>query len=1278
MIQTGLDSVSQGLENQGTAAADGLNPDTGVADPALATTDDSDNGTNPDTENGEDDMDGVFGNDPTPIIIADISAAKQVVGTPTLLSNGNFEATYQVVIENTGTVDLANLTLNEDLAAQFGAAYVDAYDLLLTTPPADPTSSVTLDTANFDGDGVDVDGITEIVNTAIPSLLAVGDSFIFTFKVEINAALATGVLENTVTAGGAAVDENGDPILASDGTTPITATDDSDSGTDPSDDNSDAPGDMETTDDPTPLLIPNIGLAKEASAAVPNGDNFDVTFTLNWENIGTVALDSVEIFDNILAQFGNQFVDASIDSVTTSGTANVVANTAWEGIAGDTTQSLIIHTGDDLAVGDTIQVVFTVTIDPDVSGTSSGGLENQATSTGTGVNPDTGLPDPTLMAMDTSDNGADPTGENSEDDIDGTFGNDPTPVIIPDIRVVKQVAGTPVLLANGNFGVTYELVVENTGNVDLADLTLVEDLSDEFGSAFQNAGNLTLVSSGPGSTIVIDSDWDGTTTGATEIINQTASTLLAVGESYTIQFTVEVDPDAVGAPATLDNQVTAGGAAVDENGDPIDGIVVSDDSDSGTDPNGTNPDEPGDNGTSDDPTPLLIPSIGIAKSAGVGIPNGDDFDVTFTLIIENNGNVDLTNLEVFDDIASEFGDAFVDVSNVNVQNFSGTGTTPFVNNDWASDTTQSIVSGGTLAAGDSFEIVFTVTIDTNQSDTSAPLENQATASGEAIDANGNPVTVTDDSDNGVDPSSENGEEVAADGVYANDPTPIQYADLGIAKQVVGEPTIGWRGFATYTFQLVVENTGTVDLIDLSLLENLQSQFGSVFVEAGNLSITNGPTDPASSVAINSAWDGGTVIELLASNSQLAVGDSFVLEFTSVVDVRTATDLLENQVTGSATGVDENGNPLINQNGTTVIANDVSDNGLDPSNENSEDDDDGIFGNDPTIINPEIDPAGFFYDSATGQILTGGSISVTGPNGVSSVNLVDNGADGSYQFFGTEAGTYVVTVTAPPGYQLDTSLLANGAFDPTGLGNPVLLGSDDADGNGLLDSTVGTTYFLEFDLEAMDPAIFLNNLPFTDTPLGTTGNPVNLPFIGGAGFAPRISNVGGVGFSQAIANLNGNGNSNSLSLDAPFSSGGGYISQFGLSENDACCESVSLPPDCECEPVIVEPGFEDSETGLGCEPCESIHVVPAATIPMGDAAAQPESIESGNDFATSNGQSDATSDDQSEESDSESDQVETAASETENNDKPKTKVATKQPTFLKKLQGWLVGQQQHNS
>ena len=220
-------------------------------------------------------------------------------------------------------------------------------------------------------------------------------------------------------------------------------------------------------------------------------------------------------------------------------------------------------------------------------------------------------------------------------------------------------AGTPVSLANGNFEVVYELVIENTGNIDLANLTLVEDLASQFGTALISAGNITLLAppADPTSSVALDSTWDGS--GATEMIDQAAATSLAVGDSFVVQFTTEVDPDAVGAPGALNNQATTGGDAVDSNGNPVtdssgNPIVVTDDSDSGTDPNTSNAAAPGDNGTSDDPTPLLLPDIGLAKSAGDAVANGENFDVTFTFVYENTGTVALVNPSLTDDITVSY------------------------------------------------------------------------------------------------------------------------------------------------------------------------------------------------------------------------------------------------------------------------------------------------------------------------------------------------------------------------------------------------------------------------------------------------------------------------------------------------------------------------------------------------------------------------------------------------------------------------------------------------
>ena len=209
------------------------------------------------------------------------------------------------------------------------------------------------------------------------------------------------------------------------------------------------------------------------------------------------------------------------------------ANAVWEA---DTTQSLITSAG-VLEVDDTFEVVFAVTIDPDAGGTSSRGLENQATSSGAGLdengNPLTDVSGNPVIAVDDSDNGVDPDGENSEDNADGIFGNDPTPIIIPDISVTKEVFGTPVALPNDNFAVTYQLVVENTGNVDLANLSLQDDLATQYGAAYVSAGSLTLVTppADVASSVVLDTaNWNGDA--ASEIIDQSAATTLAVGDSY--------------------------------------------------------------------------------------------------------------------------------------------------------------------------------------------------------------------------------------------------------------------------------------------------------------------------------------------------------------------------------------------------------------------------------------------------------------------------------------------------------------------------------------------------------------------------------------------------------------------------------------------------------------------------------------------------------------------------------------------------------------------------
>lgn len=1180
----GLDSVSQGLDNQAVATADGLNDDGSKLrrdDGSVVTaTDVSDDGADVSGENGTDNSDGVVGNAPTPIVIADIAVAKEAVGSPVPLANGNFEVVYQLVIENTGTVDLANLSLVEDLATQYGSVFVGASGLTLISGPNDPASNIVIDEA-FDGETA-----AEMIDPTAATYLAVGDSYTLQFTTEVDPSLAADRLTNQVTTSGVATDADG-PILDSAGD-PIVATDDSDSGAEPSDSNTDQPGDTGTTDDPTPLLVPSVGLAKSAGDPVANGDNWDVTFTLVYQNNGTVDLDNLTLTDDIAAQFGNAYVASSglaVQNFSGSGTAPT-ANSAWET---DSTVSMI--TGGRTNIGDTFEVVFTVTIDPDGIDNASQTLDNQATATGDGLDgngdrilDDAGNP---VVATDDSDNGVDADGENDEDNGDGTFANDPTPVYVADVSVAKEVLGTPVARLDGNFEVTYQLVIENTGTVDLANLTLVEDLATQFGASLVSAGNVTLATApaNPASNVVLNSDWDGAS--VTDMIDASAATFLAVGDSYVVRFNVIVDLDAGGTSGPLENQVVTGGDGVqrdrtpivDSNGTPI---TATDDSDSGTDANGTNPDQPGDAGGSNDATPLLIPDVGVSKLARDAVANGDNFDVTFRLTYENTGSTTLVNLSMIDDVAAQFGNAFVSTTGVSIENFRGGGTPPAVNSNWPTSTGSNMLIGGELDPGASFDVVFTVTVDPDGVDgVSQGLNNQATVAGQYISPDGTSTTVDDLSDDGIDPNG--------DQITGNDPTPIVIADLGIAKSIVGDPVAQFNGNYLVTYQVVIENTGTVDLASMSLIEDLANQFGDAYVNASGLRLTSGTTHASSNVALDSGgFNGGTSTELLdqSVNNVLAVGDSFTIEFTAEVDpLPVADNPLLNQVTGSGSAVDANGNALIGEDGNAIVANDLSDSGTAPNGRNNGQPGDNDTSDDPTPFSPEqplpAEISGSVYiDTNNNGIRDGGESGIEGVeitvvgtdvfgNAVELTVLTD--ANGDYAFTGLNAGEYQIIEGQPDGFD-DGLDQANAAFSVgNDVVNNVVVGFGESYGG--------------------------NN--FGEIQQGTSGNPARLP-----PFAPlnaeRLSNrisglLGGPGPIYSGVPIASNGNPLSLGSGRPVT--GGYATEFA-SGDTACevpcqpCESSMVEEvvgDCDvCQPTVdeaVEEVVEPSNAECECQACE---------------------------------------------------------------------------------------------
>ncbi len=667
-----------------------------------------------------------------------------------------------------------------------------------------------------------------------------------------------------------------------------------------------------------------------------------------------------------------------------------------------------------------------------------------------------------------------------------------------------------------------------------------------------------------------------------------------------------LDSDGDGIPDAFDSDSDGNGVSdLIESGDPVaiaadtdgDGVISAEEAAAAglTDADG--------NGVFDQLTAGFLPVIGLAKSAGDAVPNGENFDVTFTLVYENTGNIPVDNITLFDDLASQFGEQFIGVT-LNSINFTGTGFTPILNSAFEGDTSLSLVnSNGPLNSGDAFEVVFTVTIDPDAAGTSSELNNSATGSGQGVDsngavlldANGDPITATDVSDNGSDTIGENGEEATLDGVFGNDPTEIVIADLGIAKTVVGEPVLTDIGNFVVTYQVVVENTGTVDLGNLSLLEDVANQFGSAFVDAGNLSLTSGPSDAGSSISANSiGFNGNSNSALLdpSATNVLTVGDSITLQFDVEVDPTNVTDTLENQVVGNAGAIDSSGAPLLDSTGNPITATDLSDGGVDPGSANATDSSDNGTSDDPSLFTPPPVPAG----SISGTVFqddNGDGVQVSGENGIAGVEIVLTGTDvrgnavnltvltdanGDYTFDGLSAGSYTVTQVQPDGFE-----------DGIDSGDSSFASSNDQFSN----------IQLGFG-QAFQNTTFAERLP------GASGNPPNLP-----GLPPiarsSISNLirGSLaGPGPIYSGVPINSNANPLSLDSGRPVNGGYVATDAVATEDCGCpEPINpscQPAELQSQEVIIDevimdevimesPVEEVSETEMDCSPEE---VVPA--------------------------------------------------------------------------------------
>ena len=773
-----------------------------------------------------------------------INLTKTLVGAPVPASSGtegNFDVTYDLAIFNTGNEPLDMLSLTEDISTQYAGGFVRIVPQ--TGQPATIQTSTATDNpeinAAYDGGTSDAQLFDNTGGNT--NLLGQGAAVTIRIIIEVDpndpAAVTTSGnfvnqanVNGTGTVGGAMV---------------------SDASDDPNDPTNVDPNSDNNPDDPNTVRFPTISLEKQVigaptPASSGTAGNYDVFYDLTITNTGSTPLDNLTLVEDFVAHFGGAFVavvlqagqPATIQSSTATDEPGF--NASYDG--GLTSTQLFDGTPSLLDVDQSITIRVLVELDPDsataiydnISADGNGDLENRAATSGEDpTNP--GVPVSDLSDDPTDPTQSDPNGDNSPDD--------PTALYLTSINLTKTLVGAPVPASSGiegNFDVTYDLAITNTGNEPLDMLSLSEDISTQYGGGFvqivSQAGQPATMQSTTASDVPeINTAYDGGTTDSQLFDNSVGNTnLLDASQSVTVRIIIEVDPNnatAILSGGNLVNQADVTGSGT------VSGTMLTDASDDPAD--ATNGDPNSDNNP-DDPNRIRFANVSLEKRvfgaptpATSGTP--DNYDVFYDLTITNTGSTPLDNLTLVEDFAAHFGGAFVAIvpqagQPATIQASTAT-VDPGINASYDGGLTATQIFDGSpslLDVNQSIRVRVQVEVDPDNptaiydnlsGDGNNDLENQALTSGE--DPLNPGVAVTDLSDDPTDPTDN---DVNGDN-DPDDPTALNFAAINLTKTLVGTPvaaTSGTSGNFDVTYDLAITNTGNEPLNMLRLVEDVST------------------------------------------------------------------------------------------------------------------------------------------------------------------------------------------------------------------------------------------------------------------------------------------------------------------------------------------------------------------------------------------------------------------------------------------------------------------------
>lgn len=840
----------------------------------------------------------------------------------------------------------------------------------------------------------------------------------------------------------------------------------------------------------TPFTLPTVDAADieviepELDIAVVIDDDTPhlgqtVTYTLTVTHTGNSDADAQNL---VITDLVPALMSLDLSSFTINGAAVAANNSAGNNVAFEF---------DSLPLGDTITITYQATVTTDANQVGAN-LDNTANATWTS------LPDGTTNGPGPERDGD--TGNAGEDDYN-ELANETAVLTHPFVELTKTQVGNPTPAASnieGNWDVTYDLEVTNTGNDPLTQMSLMEDVATQYGGGFvrivpQAGSPATITNSTATDEPELNAAYDGGQTSAELFDNSGGATNnLAPGQVVSVRMVIEIDPNDPAAIYTpngdFQNQAT-----VDSLGQ-YSGLTVSDLSDDpfNTDDEDGRPFDPtDDDGNPDDPNLVRFPQLSLTKTlVGAPVPASSgargNYDATYLFLISNTGSTELDLISLTEDFASQFGGAFV-----RIVPFAGspaviTGSTalsnPVLNPNYDGGITDDRVFAGTsglMAVDNVIAVRIVAEIDPDSptaiydgltGDGNGDLENQAYTSGNDFLRPSGSVTVTDASDDPNDPTNVDGDpsnpgDTSDDDSDPDDPTVVSIGELDLLKEITSivPSTSGVNGHFDVTYVFTMTNTGGRRLNNLQLDEDFVAHYGGAFT--GLLGAPNLVAGPGAVAPNLSAYDGGQTAAGMfdGTSGELDPGEFLTVtlmaevNFASPTAIYNANDDLENSAV--ATGLDPN----------SLVVSDVSDDptdatDVDPNSDNNPDD--------PTVLTQtridlvkrlvSIDPAasgisGNFDLSYTFTLQNQGTKDLT------NLTLVD---DWNAQFGGMfvgivgSAGVTNVNATIPPS------------------ANPAYVGGTQnmLDGSGLLEAgqLFDVTLTVEVDADA-DPSSLIGPL-----------------------------------------------------------------------------------------------------------------------------------------------------------------------------------------------------------